>query len=560
MLTFSLALLLSHSREMSEVYMFSNSAYHDTSDFFKAHFGTTGRMIAILFDWMYDVCKVKTSGLDVYYRSLAVFMRFFKLSKIAIARKNLQGYGMLCIQMAQQYMEKYHMCDEDIVKICDNAYPIDQIKLMARIFRMTLKLDGSVPSWLELIQARHPSEETMKMVHILLLYTTQDYDLIGMYPIHRVAMAVLELAETKDGKDLKDPMCVSAVHKAFQNMYSQRQEGVKIGKVTQRKYPIVNHVFPSEYTGGVYIEMQLPVVDKPLFTKTNYSLGKQIGQGTYGCVYILKDSEGKDTECVVKRLETDSMSEGLRELEVLLNTCHPNVVSMTEYSYSMDGNYIYIVMPKANGTLGDLINQKGSLKHDQIVSFTEQICKGLWYLHDMGYLHRDIKPDNILVYPNDHIQICDFSIGRASGNSVHMTTEVGTLWYRPIDILLGNTNYSTSIDMWSVGCMMYCMATGEHMFKGDSEIDQLFRIFRLLGTPVDGFLATLPEFKSTFPKWNAVDLKTKGVGSLTSDGLDLMMKMLAYDPKDRISAKDALRHDYFKIDKQALKESLCCGC
>jgi cyclin-dependent kinase len=130
--------------------------------------------------------------------------------------------------------------------------------------------------------------------------------------------------------------------------------------------------------------------------------------------------------------------------------------------------------------------------------------------------------------------------------------QVVTLWYRAPEILLGGRQYSTGVDMWSVGCIFAEMCTRKPLFPGDSEIDEIFKIFRILGTPSEADwpgVTSLPDFKSSFPKWNKTDIATI-VTNLDDYGLDLLDALLVYDPAGRISAKQGILHPYF--DGQSL--------
>lgn len=131
-----------------------------------------------------------------------------------------------------------------------------------------------------------------------------------------------------------------------------------------------------------------------------------------------------------------------------------------------------------------------------------------------------------------------------------------TLWYRSPEVLLGSARYSTPVDIWSIGTIFAELATKKPLFHGDSEIDQLFRIFRALGTPNNEVwpeVESLQDYKSTFPKWKPGSLASH-VKNLDENGLDLLSKMLIYDPAKRISGKMALNHPYFNdLDSQIKK-------
>jgi len=183
-----------------------------------------------------------------------------------------------------------------------------------------------------------------------------------------------------------------------------------------------------------------------------------------------------------------------------------------------------------------------------VKSYTYQLLRGIEFCHAHRVLHRDLKPQNLLIDRDGYLKLADFGLARAIGIPVRTYThEVVTLWYRAPEILLGTKQYSTPVDIWSVGCIMAEMATKRALFAGDSEIDELYRIFRVLGTPTEKTwpgVSELPDWKPSFPKWAAEPLK-KLVPQLDPLGLDLLAKMLAYEPSKRISARAALRHPWF---------------
>lgn len=189
----------------------------------------------------------------------------------------------------------------------------------------------------------------------------------------------------------------------------------------------------------------------------------------------------------------------------------------------------------------------------QVKKFTLQLLEGTRYCHAHRVLHRDLKPQNLLINKEGNLKLADFGLARAFGVPLRTYThEVVTLWYRAPEILLGGRQYSTGVDMWSVGCIFAEMATRKPLFPGDSEIDEIFKIFRILGTPTEADwpgVESFPDFKSSFPKWERKQddemVNADGIKVLGENGLDLLESMLVYDPAGRISAKQAIHHPYF---------------
>ena len=177
------------------------------------------------------------------------------------------------------------------------------------------------------------------------------------------------------------------------------------------------------------------------------------------------------------------------------------------------------------------------------------MLRGLAFCHSRRVLHRDLKPQNLLIDREGNLKIADFGLARTFGIPVRTYThEVVTLWYRAPEILLGTKHYGCAIDVWSVGCIFAEMVLQHAFFAGDCEIDQLFKIFRILGTPNKESwpdVESLPDFKPTFPKWQPSDLGKCFRDKLESSGIDLLQRMLTYDPARRITVRDALRHPYF---------------
>jgi cell division cycle 2-like protein len=193
-----------------------------------------------------------------------------------------------------------------------------------------------------------------------------------------------------------------------------------------------------------------------------------------------------------------------------------------------------------------------------------QLLSATAHMHSHWILHRDLKTSNLLLNNRGQIKIADFGLARYTGDPPpqQLTQLVVTLWYRAPELLLGAKTYGFEIDCWSIGCIFGELLTREPLLQGKNEIDQLSKIFELLGVPTEetwpGF-RRLPNAKSlTFPKNPRTTrplLRTK-FPLLTVAGVELIGRLLALDPKQRLSAEEALGHQFFKEDPKPKSEEM----
>ncbi|XP_053546524.1 cyclin-dependent kinase 11B isoform X2 [Bombina bombina] len=282
----------------------------------------------------------------------------------------------------------------------------------------------------------------------------------------------------------------------------------------------------------------------------------RIEEGTYGVVYRAKDRK-TDEIVALKRLKMEKEKEGfpitsLREINTILKAQHPNIVTVREIVVGSNMDKIYIVMNYVEHDLKSLMEtMKQPFLPGEVKTLMIQLLRGVRHLHDNWILHRDLKTSNLLLSHSGILKVGDFGLAREYGSPLKPYTPiVVTLWYRAPELLLGAKEYSTAIDMWSVGCIFGELLTQKPLFPGKSEIDQINKVFKDLGTPSEKIWPGYNELpavkKMTFTDYPYNNLR-KRFGALLSDqGFDLMNKFLTYCPAKRISAEDGLKHEYFR--------------
>ena len=293
-----------------------------------------------------------------------------------------------------------------------------------------------------------------------------------------------------------------------------------------------------------------------------YEKLEKIGEGTYGTVFKGKNKESQEI-VALKRVRLDDDDEGvpssaLREICLLKELKHKNIVRLNDVLHS--DKKLTLVFEHCDQDLKKYFDSlNGEIDPDLVKSFFYQLLRGLDFCHSHNVLHRDLKPQNLLINENGELKLADFGLARAFGIPVRCySAEVVTLWYRPPDVLFGAKLYTTSIDMWSAGCIFAELANaGRPLFPGSDVDDQLKRIFKLLGTPSEETwpgISSLPDFK-VFPVYHPSNSLSQVVPKLNSKGRDLLSKLLVCCPSGRISAEEAMIHPYFNDLPSAVKLS-----
>lgn len=295
----------------------------------------------------------------------------------------------------------------------------------------------------------------------------------------------------------------------------------------------------------------------PFRSSSNYEELNVIGNGAYGTVYKARDRVNNLVVALKKvcvRLTDDGIPMStLREISLLKQLDsyeHPNIVRLLDICH---GKFVekeqqlvlFLVFEHVEQDLSSYMEKyKGTgLSNMRITQLMKEIIRGVDFLHTHRIVHRDLKPQNLLVTHSGNIKLADFGLAKSYDFEMRLTSVVVTLWYRSPEVLLG-LPYATPVDIWSCGCIMAELFKLSPLFCGSSEGDQLDKIFRIIGTPPE---SEWPENVSLmwncFVARNGLPLK-QIIPRLCESSEDLLMKMLKFDPNERISASQALNHPY----------------
>ena len=287
-----------------------------------------------------------------------------------------------------------------------------------------------------------------------------------------------------------------------------------------------------------------------------YSLIKPTGNGAFGMVYQAKDNNNNKI-VAIKKVFQDLRYKN-RELSILKELNHENCCYLYDYFYTTandnpDEEYLNLIMEFMPQTLHKELklyrNQKKQLPLILIKLYSYQIIRGLSYMHALGICHRDIKPDNILINPETcELKLCDFGSAKKLVKGQPNVSYISSRAYRAPELIFGATEYTTAIDLWSGGCVIAEMILQKPIFSGESSLEQIVEIIKVLGTPNKSQIQSMnPEYKEyKFPiiKRESWDNVFKGK-NMPKEFYDLIDKMLLFSPEKRTKPIYLLGHPFF---------------
>lgn len=281
-----------------------------------------------------------------------------------------------------------------------------------------------------------------------------------------------------------------------------------------------------------------------------------VGEGSYGMVLKCKHKETSQIVAIKKFLESedDKMVKkiAMREVRMLKQLRHENLVNLIEVFRRK--KRLYLVFEFVDHTILDELERYPSGLDEQTVrKCLWQVLKGIEFCHVHNIIHRDIKPENILVSKSGIVKLCDFGFARTiAGPGEIYTDYVATRWYRAPELLVGDTNYGKAVDVWAVGCLQAEMLTGEPLFPGDSDIDQLYHIIKCFGNLIqrhkEVFMKNPLFVGMRLPEVRNVEPLERRFPHLTALSISIMKSCLHLDPDQRPSCDQILRHEFFTKD------------
>ncbi|KAJ5204041.1 uncharacterized protein N7498_004920 [Penicillium cinerascens] len=285
----------------------------------------------------------------------------------------------------------------------------------------------------------------------------------------------------------------------------------------------------------------------------SYTQCKIVGNGSFGVVFQTKMAPSGE-DAAIKRVLQDKRFKN-RELQIMRIVRHPNIVELKAFYYSngdrKDEVYLNLVLEYVPETVYRASRYFNKLKTTmpmlEVKLYIYQLFRSLAYIHSQGICHRDIKPQNLLLDPNTGIlKLCDFGSAKILIENEPNVSYICSRYYRAPELIFGATNYTTKIDVWSTGCVMAELMLGQPLFPGESGIDQLVEIIKVLGTPTREQIRTMnPNYmEHKFPQIKPHPFN-KVFRKAPPEAIDLISALLEYTPTQRLSAIEAMCHPFF---------------
>ena len=308
-------------------------------------------------------------------------------------------------------------------------------------------------------------------------------------------------------------------------------------------------------------------------TKEKYVKDKKLGEGTYAIVYLGFLKAEPSSKVAIKKIKVnteyrDGLSmDAIREVKYLQELSHPNIIALHAVFSSKNQNLNLVLEFLPLGDLEMLIKDNDGVRYGtaEVKAWMGMLGRGVWFCHENFVLHRDIKPNNLLIAADGEVKLADFGLARSFSDPYRpMTCQVITRWYRPPELLYGARFYSGAVDVWSMGCVFAELILRVPFVAGMTDMNQLELICNNIGTPTEENWPGVTKLDGyvKFDKVAGVPVQDKNYflsrfGTAGPVGVDLLMSTLALDPRKRCTARQMLEHKWWSSDpRPTAKEDL----
>lgn len=308
-------------------------------------------------------------------------------------------------------------------------------------------------------------------------------------------------------------------------------------------------------------------------TKNKYVKEKKLGEGTYAIVYLGHLSSDPKSLVAIKKIKVNHeykdgiAMDAIREIKFLQELSHPNIIALHSVFSSKNQNLNLVLEYLPLGDLEMLIKDTKGVHYGpaDVKAWMGMLGRGVWFCHENYVLHRDIKPNNLLIAADGEVKLADFGLARSFADPyTPMTHNVITRWYRPPELFYRARFYSGAVDVWSMGTVFAELILRTPFLPGNSDIHQLELISRAIGTPTEENWPGVSKLEAYVPSAKNELVPVQGrawwlsmFGSAGAVGVDLLMAMLKLDPRKRVTAKEILQHEWWTTEpRPSRKEDL----
>lgn len=308
-------------------------------------------------------------------------------------------------------------------------------------------------------------------------------------------------------------------------------------------------------------------------TKQKYVKDKKLGEGTYAIVYLGHLRADPSSLLAIKKIKVnteyrDGLSmDAIREVKYLQELSHPNIIALHAVFSSKNQNLNLVLEYLPLGDLEMLIKDSEGIRYGtaEVKAWMGMLGRAVWFCHENFVLHRDIKPNNLLIAADGEVKLADFGLARSFSDPYRpMTYQVITRWYRPPELLFGARFYSGAVDVWSMGTVFAELILRSPFVAGNTDVHQLELICNTIGTPTEENWPGVSKLEGFLKYDKATTIPVRGkdfyfsrFGTAGPEGVDLLMSMLALDPRKRCTARQVLEHKWWSSDpRPTAKEDL----